>query len=154
MANPAGPDPRPPYARPDALLAVALGGLLGSTLRYAVSLAMPHEASQWPGSTLLVNLLGAFCLGMLLASLSQLGPDAGRRQLLRLALGTGLLGSLTTYSTLALDVVQLLESRQAAMAGGYAALSVVAGVLAATLGVLAGTRLGRSRDWRHRRSAP
>lgn len=144
MANPTPVAERPLHARPDALAAVALGGVFGSTLRYLTGLALPHQPSQWPTATLLVNLLGAFCLGLLLQWLLELGPDAGRRRTLRLCLGTGLLGSFTTYSALALDVVHLLESGRPGLAAGYAAASVVAGLLAAGLGVLVGARAGRA----------
>lgn len=143
MPNPTSATARPLHARPDALAAVALGGVSGSTLRYLVSLALPHAPQQWPAATLIVNLVGAFCLGLLLSWLVELGPDAGRRRLLRLCLGTGLLGSFTTYSTLALDVVHLLESGEAGLAGGYAAASVLLGLLAAALGALLGARAAR-----------
>lgn len=144
MAQPTPLSDRPLYTRPDALAAVALGGVIGSTLRYLVSLALPHDPAQWPASTLLVNVVGAFGLGLAQQCLLELGPDVGRRRTLRLCLGTGLLGSFTTYSTLALDVVHLLESGRPGPAGAFAALSVIVGLIAAGLGVLAGTRLGQA----------
>lgn len=138
MAPPTSP--RPLYTRPEALAAVAVGGLIGTTLRYLVSLALPHTQDAWPASTVVVNLLGAFCLGLLTASLAELGPDAGRRRVVRLTLGVGLLGSFTTYSTLALDAVHLADAARFGLAGWYVTLSVVGGLLAAGAGVVAGSR--------------
>lgn len=143
MAPPTSP--RPLYTRPEALAAVAVGGLIGTTLRYLVSLALPHTQDAWPASTVVVNLLGAFCLGLLTASLAELGPDAGRRRVVRLTLGVGLLGSFTTYSTLALDAVHLAEAARFGLAGWYVTLSVVGGLLAAGAGVVAGSRGTRRR---------
>lgn len=118
---------------------------IGTTLRYLVSLALPHTPTQWPASTVVVNLLGAFCLGLLTASLAELGPDAGRRRVVRLTLGVGLLGSFTTYSTLALDAVHLAEAARFGLAGWYVTLSVVGGLLAAGAGVVTGSRGARRR---------
>lgn len=127
---------------------MGVGGLVGTTLRYLLGLAHPTPAGTWPGMTLGINLLGAFALGLLLEALIRLGPDAGPRRLVRLAIGTGLLGSFTTYSTLALDVVHLLDAGQLAQAALYAGVSVVGGVLAAGLGVAIGTRAERFRTGR------
>ena len=51
------------------LATVALGGAVGSVGRYAVGVALPHEATGFPWATLLVNVSGAFAMGLLVAYL-------------------------------------------------------------------------------------
>jgi CrcB protein len=123
---------------------VLLGGVVGTPLRYAVGLALPTRPGAWPGGTLAVNLLGAFLLGVLLETLVRRGSDAGGRRLLRLGLGTGILGSFTTYSTLAVETDLLLHAARPGLAAAYALVSVGAGLLASGLGIAAGAA-------RHRR---
>jgi fluoride exporter len=88
-------------------------------------------------ATLAVNLLGALLLGALLEALARRGPDTGRRRLLRLGLGTGVLGGFTTYSTLAVETATL----PTALAVAYLAASVLLGAAAALAGVLLGRRV-------------
>nr|WP_281497204.1 CrcB family protein [Ornithinimicrobium sp. F0845] len=121
------------------ILAVALGGALGTSGRYAVSLLLGagHHA---PWATLAVNVTGAFLLGLLLERLASAGPETPRRRLARLALGTGLLGGFTTYSALALELHQLLETAEIAAAVLYGLGTVCAGLLACAAGVALGAR--------------
>lgn len=129
--------------RPTPLLVavVAVGGVLGTTGRYAAARLVP-ATHDIPWATLTVNLLGAFLLGLLLETLSRTGAETPRRQLARLGLGTGVLGGFTTYSSLALEVVQLWSEGQRAEALGYGAGSVSAGLLACTVGIVLAQRLG------------
>lgn len=129
--------------RPTPLLVavVAVGGVLGTTGRYAAAHLVP-TTHDLPWATLAANLLGAFLLGLLLETLSRTGAETPRRQLVRLGLGTGLLGGLTTYSTLALEVLELSSDGQLAQAIGYGAGSVSAGLLAALAGIVLAHRLG------------
>ncbi|WP_371740714.1 CrcB family protein, partial [Frigoribacterium sp. CFBP 13712] len=82
---------------------VALGGTIGTGLREALALSFPAAPGSIPVTILLINVVGAFALGLLLESLMRRGPDAGRRRDLRLFIGTGVLGGFTTYSALAVD---------------------------------------------------
>ncbi len=119
------------------LLAVLLGGALGSALRLTIDLALPHPADGFPVGTLLINLAGSFALGMLVA---RVWPTA--RPWLRAGLGPGLLGSFTTFSAIALSVVQL-----ATLGSGLLALAYLAATLAGGLGAAAlGIRIGRRRE--------
>lgn len=130
-----------PHPLSPALLAlVAVGAVPGTLARYFLGRALPTRAGQFPLSTFTVNVAGAFLLGALLASLARTEPETPRRRQLRLLLGTGFCGALTTYSTLAVDFDQLLRHHAAASAIGYAAASVVVGLLACGLGVAATNR--------------
>jgi fluoride exporter len=138
--SPAG---RPPHTTPSLVAVVALGGLVGAPLRYAVAQALPGPGSGWPTATFTTNLLGALVLGVLLEALVRSGADTGGRRLLRLGLGTGVVGAFTTYSTLALEVDGLARGGRVGTAVAYALASVVGGVLAAGAGVALGARRGR-----------
>lgn len=126
-------------------IAVGTGGLVGTTLRHLLGLGHPTTSGSWPATTLAINLLGAFALGLLLEALTRIGPDTGSRRIVRLGVGTGLLGSFTTYSTLALDVVHQVQAGHVGAAGLYGAVSVVGGLVAAGAGVALGTRAERFR---------
>ena len=128
--------PRPGGAPLIGYLAAALGGALGSLARWGLGRALPHTAGAWPTATLLVNLTGCLLLGLLAAALFTRHPGSSW---LRPFLGTGVLGGWTTFSTFAVDAVQLADAGRGAAAVGYVLASVVGGVLAAAAGV----RLGR-----------
>ncbi|CCH87493.1 Camphor resistance CrcB protein [Modestobacter italicus] len=129
------PAVRPAHSRPLLVLAVAAGGLLGTPVRYAVGRWLPTPAEGWPTATFLVNVAGAFLLGLLLEALARRGPDVGRRRALRLFAGTGFCGALTTYSTLAVEVDLLADADRWTTALGYGVASVVAGLAAAAAGI-------------------
>ncbi|TPG32671.1 fluoride efflux transporter FluC [Mycolicibacterium hodleri] len=127
---------RPLHLRPSALGWVFAGGIVGTALRYEIEELLPHDGSGWPWATFMVNLVGAFILGGLLEALARLGDDAGWRQRARLCAGTGGCGAFTTYSTLALEGVLLLQHGHLGMAIGYGVLSVVGGVVTTWLGIV------------------
>lgn len=112
------------------LIGVVVGGAVGTGLRLAVDLALPPSASALPLGTLLVNVVGSFVLGALVARLWPVAPTW-----LRAGLGVGVLGSFTTFSALAVSVVTLTEAGAGIAALGYVALTLVGGVLAAALGI-------------------
>jgi fluoride exporter len=108
------------------LVAVALGGALGTGARLTIDTLVGQ-----PVSTLAINVVGSFALGLLVARLwSSAAPW------LRAGLGAGLLGSFTTFSALAVTLVQLGFTWGTAL---YLVLSVALGLLAAW----AGLRIGR-----------
>jgi CrcB protein len=127
------------HLRPRSILLVAAGGALGTAARHLVGQAVPHVRGV-PVGVLLINVLGAFLLGLLLERLLRTGPDTGGRLDLRLLLGTGLLGGFTTYSALATDTVALLAAGGAGRALAYALGTLVLGLLASLLGVWCGGR--------------
>lgn len=115
--------PRAMHLRPRAVLAVATGGLLGALARYALDRLLPSPPPGWPTGTLVANLTGVFLLGLLLEVLSRSGPDCGWRQQLRLLVGTGFCGALTTYSTLAVETDLLARRGHVHLAVAYVMVS-------------------------------
>lgn len=118
---------------------VFAGGCLGALARYGVIRAFPAHSLSWPASTFLVNMTGAFILGILLEALSRRGSDTGLRRLLRLWLGTGFMGAYTTYSTLAVDTDLLLKNGEVTIAVFYTAASLIGGVTLGALGIWVGS---------------
>ena len=104
-------------ARPPLLL-VAIGGTIGTGLRWAVLEATPESVFPWP--VLVVNLVGCALLGALL------GPGTPRST--RLLVGTGLCGGLTTFSTFAVEVAQLFRTNDPYIAVAYIMASVFGGL--------------------------
>lgn len=129
-------DPRPAFAQPGLLALVAAGGAVGTTARWAVARLMDPPDGSWPWPTFAVNIVGSFLLGALVAGLGSPQGD-GWRRLVRLGLGTGLLGGFTTYSTFALEVDELARDGHLALGAAYAVASVVVGVAAAAAGAAA-----------------
>jgi fluoride exporter len=141
-------NPRQIHLRASYLAVVWFGGTLGTGCRYLIGRAMsarPVPAPRawfddFPLGTFLINIVGAFVLGILLERLSHAGADRGRRRLLRLLVGTGFLGGFTTYSALATDTVGLVRDGRLSLAVGYAFGTALVGVVAAFGGVLVAAR--------------
>ncbi|MGA1813223.1 CrcB family protein [Frondihabitans sp. 4ASC-45] len=134
----------PLHRQPRLILLVFAGGAVGTGIREALSLTWPAAPHGFPTTVFAINLVGSFALGALLESLARRGSDDGGRRILRLLFGTGVLGGFTTYSALATDVATRLGSATG-VALTYAALSLLAGVAAAALGIaLAGAVQSRS----------
>ena len=131
------------HLRPRSIALVAGGGALGTATRYLISQVVPHVRGV-PVGVLLINVVGAFLLGLLLERLVREGPDTGPRLDLRLLLGTGFLGGFTTYSALATDTVALLVAGDAGRALAYALGTLVLGLLASLLGIWCGGRTAAS----------
>ena len=126
------------------LVAVFLGGVLGSGLRLGLDTALPHSDAQFPLSTLLINVVGSFVLGWLTGGLFARGASS----VLKAALGPGLLGSFTTFSAVILALVLLTVSTppQMVLAVVYLVVTLALGLGASFLGIRLGERSGeRSR---------
>lgn len=119
------------------VLLVALGGAVGSVLRYGVNVAgLGWLGPGFPWWTLGVNVVGSFLMGLLAAAMLVRGGADD----LRLLLATGLLGGFTTFSAFSLDFAQLIERGEAVGALAYAGASVALSLLA----VFAGLGLARA----------
>lgn len=136
---------RPLHLRAPYAGLVFIGGALGTAAREGLSLAWPD--SGFPATIFAVNVTGAFALGLLLELLVRHGPDAGRRRVARLLLGTGFLGGYTTYSTFAVGATQLMRHADAGTGWLYAIATVLVGAIATTAGIVTGAMV-------HRRTAP
>ena len=107
---------------------IALGGGIGSMLRYLLSRALPRAGDAFPLATLITNLVGSFLLGALVVAVLEIWRP---HRLVRPALGTGVLGGFTTFSTFAVEV----RSLPLPVALGYLVASVVGGVVLAAVGM-------------------
>jgi CrcB protein len=108
-----------------ALLAVILGGGLGSALRYGVNVAAErYIGASFPWGTLTVNVVGSFLIGVLAAYFAFRG-ESPWSQPIRLFLITGILGGFTTFSAFSLDFAVLVERGETALAMTYVAASVL-----------------------------
>ena len=119
------------------LLAVGLGGCLGALARHAVNVLIAgHWAGQFPLATFLVNVSGSFLLGLFATvALERVPVDPAWR----LFIATGFLGAYTTFSTFEYETHRLTETG----ALGWAALNVVASLLAGFAAVRLGIVLAR-----------
>jgi fluoride exporter len=112
--------------RPDGreLAAIAAGGAVGALARAALVQTGVGAAPGWPWVTFAVNILGAFLLGYSVTRLQERLPlSAYRRPLV----GAGFCGAFTTFSTVQVELVTMLDDHRYALAAGYAAASVVLG---------------------------
>ena len=124
--------PRAALPRPDRreMAAVFAGGALGTLARAALAEAFPHSATAWPWPTFAVNIVAAFLLGYFVTRLQERLPLSSYRRPL---LGTGLCGGLSTFSTMQLEIVKMLDAHAWGLAVGYTAASVAAGYAAIQL---------------------
>ena len=128
----------PAHRRPGLVVLVAAGGAVGTAARFGLAQAWP-AADGWPVATFAANVLGAFVLGWLLESLAARGPETPAVQRVRLAVGTGVLGGFTTFSSLALETERLLASGAVGQGLAYALGTLLLGYLACLAGVLLGS---------------
>lgn len=115
------------------LAAVFAGGFAGAVARALVGEGLPQTGGGWPWATFAVNLAGALVLGWVAA---RLAPASYARPLL----ATGFCGALTTFSTMQLELLEMLDGEHYALATGYAGASVAGGLLAVALGSAAAAR--------------
>jgi CrcB protein len=104
--------------------AIFAGGFLGAAARAEVGELLPHAPGAWPWATLLVNVAGAFLLGYVVTRLQERLPLSAYR---RPFAGTGVCGGLTTFSTMQVELLQMLDAGRVGLALAYAAISVAAG---------------------------
>jgi len=120
------------------VLLVALGAAVGAPARYLADRAVQsRHDSLFPWGTFVVNVVGSFVLGLVVAAAAagRLSPGVVA------AVGTGFCGALTTYSTFGYETLRLAEERAHLEAALNVVASIAAGVAAAALGWAAGSML-------------
>lgn len=111
------------------LIAVAVGGAVGSTLRYLLAgWAQRLGAESFPAGTLTVNVVGCLAIGFFATAMT--GPLLVREEI-RIAVLVGVLGGFTTFSSFAYDSLGLVGSGQFALAGLNVLLNNAVGLVAA-----------------------
>lgn len=116
----------------NTLVLIALGGALGALSRYALGYAVQwYWGGPWPLGTLLINLLGSALIGVAFVLIER----SHWHTEWRLVLMVGFLGAFTTFSTFALESVQLLQAGHTLQALAYMLASAVGCVLAAAAGL-------------------
>jgi CrcB protein len=136
--------PRPPLRRTlraiplAAFAAVAVGGALGATGRYGLTLALPTAPGTFDLATFLANALGGLLIGALMVAVTEAAPGP---RLIRPFLGVGVLGGFTTFSTYIIDIGRAANAGATILAVTYAFTTIAAALLAAATGMYAARRL-------------
>lgn len=113
------------------LAAIYVGGVLGALARVGLAEAAPHGADQWPWATFAVNMAGALLLGYFVARLHDHPEDS----LAHPFLTTGICGTLTTFSTLQLELFEMVDGGHLGLAAAYVGATLVAGYAFVRIGI-------------------
>jgi CrcB protein len=109
------------------LAAIFLGGAVGAVARTELSEAFPSADGRWPWVIFAINVSGAFILGYFVTRLQERLPLSTYRRPLA---GTGFCGALTTFSTMQLELLTMIDHHRYGLASAYAAATIAAGYLA------------------------
>jgi CrcB protein len=120
---------RPPVRRVPKLdrrelFAIFAGGAIGTLARAGLSQALPHTPTEWPWATFIANVLAVILLGYFVTRLQERLPLSSYRRPL---LGTGVCGGLSTFSTMQVEILKMLEAGAFLLAAGYTVASVACG---------------------------
>lgn len=115
--------------------AIFVGGALGALLRAGLMEALPPTAGAWPWATFLVNVVGAALLGYWFTTL----PHTRYRRPL---LTTGFCGALTTFSTVQLELLEMIDGSRLPLAVIYLGASVAAGLAGVQVATVVARRAG------------
>jgi fluoride exporter len=118
-------------------LFVGIGGAIGSILRYLISYVSLPVWNGFPGGTVIINLLGAFILGWFA---SRVAPLENINPAVKTGLSTGIIGSFTTFSTLSLETIQLMEEAKWGWFIIYVLISIFGGLILTAAGYFFGKR--------------
>ncbi|SDO69940.1 fluoride efflux transporter CrcB [Halobacillus aidingensis] len=116
---------------------VGIGGMIGASLRFLIGEWLKHPDQWFPYSTLTVNLTGSFILAWFTMGIVERYSLSAKW---KAALGTGLVGSYTTFSTLSMDAVSLYERGDLLLSLLYIAISIFGGLAFSMLGFTLGRR--------------
>ena len=115
------------------IIYIAIGGAIGSVLRYLTSvLVAKYWSNHFPLATLITNVIGCFLIGILIGILEKNNLASSN---LKWFLITGFCGGFTTFSTFGYENISLFQSNNSALAFGYIALSIILGLFAVWLGL-------------------
>jgi fluoride exporter len=113
------------------LAAIYTGGVLGALARVGLAQATPHGPGGWPWGTFAVNMAGALLLGYVFARLRDHPDDS----LAHPFLTTGICGTLTTFSTMQLELFEMVDNGRLDIAAVYLAVTLAAGFLCVRAGI-------------------
>jgi CrcB protein len=113
------------------LAAIFAGGVIGALIRVGLAEALPHGVDSWPWATFAVNMVGAFVLGFVIARLHDHPEDS----LTHPFLTTGVCGTLTTFSTLQLELFEMIDEGYIGLAAAYVGTTLAVGYLFVRLGI-------------------
>lgn len=118
---------RPAGSDRQELAAIFAGGFVGAIARAALAESLKPAPGAWPWATFLVNVAGAAMLGYFVTRLQERLPPSLYK---RAFLGTGICGALTTFSTLMVELMKMLQDSRVGLAAGYGSASVLCGLCA------------------------
>lgn len=113
------------------LAAIYGGGILGALVRVGMTQAFPHAPSAWPWPTFGVNMIGALLIGYLFASFRDHTPDRLHHPFFAI----GICGTLTTFSTMQLELYAMVDHGRLGLAGLYCTGTLALGYLAVLAGM-------------------
>ena len=114
------------------VIAICVGASFGALVRWGLGLWLNTSAASMPWGTLAANLIGGYLVGVCVAAFNNL-PELD--PVWRLALVTGFLGALTTFSSFSAEVVGMLQLQRYALAAGTAALHLFGSLILTILGL-------------------
>lgn len=112
------------------LAAIFVGGAVGALARATLGTLAVSDPARWPWPTFTVNIVGAFLVGYFTTRLLERLPLSSYRRPL---LGTGLCGGLTTFSTMQVETLTMIQHGHYLLAAAYTVTSIVLGLLAVHL---------------------
>jgi len=115
---------------PRKLLAIYLGGVAGALLRVGLAEVAPTAPGEWPWATFVANMAGALLLGWFFA----LFREHSEERLHHPFLGIGICGTLTTFSTLQLELYEMVDGGHLGLATAYVTATLAGGYLLLRLG--------------------